>query len=226
MMKIKRRLNTELTKLVRSWCHLRLGKQKSGIYGLRGVLHVSQLASPKETLVRKFYGRIEDPEAMRRFGAGDVEDYSFWAWRACGVACVKMVIDACRPEQKVSLRELIARALGMGGYEFAGDKGWKHKSLVELAFDYGLRGGSERFVSAERVVWHLSRKRAFVCGVDSSTGGHLVLIHGFEVGSDRKLEGFYYHDPYDFRRPGSDLFMEIAKFRKVNTGRGFWLKGE
>ena len=170
----------------------------------------------------------------------DIEDEN-WRPRACGIACLKMVMDfhAAKAKRKIpSVDELIRENEFIGGF---GPFGSEHESLVMIARNYGLHAYRQEFKSAvndwrnktagksrfedelaEEGVAKKIRKleEGFPVVVSAAKNFseegkfHLVVLTGFQKEGDELL-GFYYHDPDSLdREAGRHKFAPIGVFRK------------
>ncbi|MDZ7911474.1 MAG: hypothetical protein U5O16_06515 [Rhodococcus sp. (in: high G+C Gram-positive bacteria)] len=98
-----------------------------------GVPYFSQWESP-ELVDDILSGRIrtEDDPAWSASGTSTPEDYAFWSWRGCGIACLRMVLansGVLPPPAMVVMRELEAA----GAYRRDGDRvaGMIYQPFVE-----------------------------------------------------------------------------------------------
>ncbi len=170
----------------------------------------------------------------------NVEDEN-WRPRACGIACLKMVMDfhAERAKRKIpSADELLKENEFIGGF---GSFGSEHESLVMIARNYGLRAYRQEFRSVindyknNRVLKNPYEKQMLVCGIEKMIANldngfpvivsavknfseedkfHLIVLTGFEKEGDELL-GFYYHDPGSFdKKNGKHKFVPIDTFKK------------
>lgn len=202
----------------------KLKKFKPGKYLLKPIpVYISQLANADPKLIEGFYGRIKDKNAAKRFGAKDLDQFSYWVWRSCGIVGVQSIITTLEKAKGRKLRkttmELINECLGLKGYDIQKDKGWYHKSLVALAKNYKLHGFLHKFTSSSEIALILASKRYILASIKSDTGGHLLLLYGFKLDNKGKLEGFFYHDSNNFGKDGKANFILKKDFDKLTTRR-------
>jgi hypothetical protein len=170
------------------------------------VPYVSQFATP--ALVADYihgglHGR-DDP-GWAAFGAPDPEVYTFWAHRACALACVKMAVDAFGSAPPQSLWALTQAGIDLGGYvvrDPAGnwvDMGWLYAGLVALAGNNGLAVRSMAYASVLDVCAAIRAGWLVAAAVTPDLGeppgsafyrirrydGHFVLAFGFWWGRGR-----------------------------------------
>jgi len=180
---------------------------------------VSQLANADRTKTDGYYLLIHDEKAMKRFGTSNLEEFSYWAWRACGIAGVQMVLMAqLESKFKKSTMDLIAEGLAFKGYDTKKDFGWFHQSLVDLADSYGVDGRLAKFVSPSQIASLILDGNYVLSSVKSQSGGHLFLIYGFEV-KGGKIDHFIVHDPYTFKEDGEAKEISKKRFEELSTRR-------
>ena len=63
----------------------------------------------------------------------DVKD-EYWKPRACGVVCLKMVLDFLKPDE-ISVNDFVLLANDKKAY---GEHGWVHQGLIDVAKDFGV----------------------------------------------------------------------------------------
>src|SRR5260370_40311145 len=160
--------------------------------------------------------------------------------RACGVACLKMCLEALATlPQFPTMIELIRKGVDLGGYivhneqgEFI-DFGWYYQPLVRLGEDYGLRGSVCKTLTIDEICSHLVAGSLVIASVsaeigerDSDTpitkrGGHLVLVHGFEW-SQQGCEALLLHNPSGrFLELQANAVVSFSRFSDAFAGRGF-----
>ena len=170
----------------------------------------------------------------------DVADEN-WRSRACGIACLKMVMDfhSERAKRKIpSVDELIKENEFINGF---GSFGSEHESLVMIVRNCGLRAYRQEFKSAandfvnktvikspfenelaeEGILKKIRKLEAGLPVIVSAVKNfseedkfHLVVLTGFQR-TGGELSGFYYHDPDSFDgEKGKHKFVPADTFRK------------
>ena len=133
-----------------------------------------------------------DP-CWQQSGAPTLESYVYWADRACGIACIKSIIEAFGGEAR-TLHAWIEQAQALGAYMIETDAdgvpheiGWKHAGLAQLCQEQGL---AARTLAADAalIVRALSSGCLVIASVSYELGsadrpitrknGHLVVITG------------------------------------------------
>ncbi|HBB43986.1 MAG: hypothetical protein UW27_C0001G0012 [Parcubacteria group bacterium GW2011_GWA1_44_13] len=155
----------------------------------------------------------------------DVAD-ELWRPRACGVACLKMLLEA-KGEHAPTLDEMIAQGCAIGAH---GEYGWKHDGLVALARQYGVKLSRNEWrqsesntpdeLNEEGVNFLISELRSgrpvivsAVKNFEEDDKFHMVILTGFEEESG-EVAGFYYHDSDTASRgDGENLYVPINIFR-------------
>ena len=228
--KIVRLSNTPLSNLAPGW------------YSFPKELpYYSQFASPEliySYIHEDFDGR-DDPR-WRDYGTEDIEEYIFWCSRACGVACIKMSLEAfTTPSQLPTMIELIRQGIARGGYivhneqgEFV-DLGWFYQPLVKLGEDYGLRGQVCKTLTIDEICLYLANGSLVITSVSpeigereadmaiTKRGGHLVFVHGFEW-SQQGCKALLLHNPSGrFPELQANAVIPISRFSEAFAGRGF-----
>ncbi len=174
-------------------------------------IYVSQFASVNKRLVKKPRGFIKDESAAKRFGATDLKQFSYWCWRACGIACLKAIISTVNKTKGIefnkTIMDLINEAVDLGGYDIKADKGWYHKALVKIAKKYRIAGSIHRFISLSEIALMITDNKYVLVSVKSDFGGHLLLFCGFLLGKEGKIRGFFFHDPYDLKKAAREILF-------------------
>jgi len=175
----------------------------------------------------------------------DIAD-EFWQTRACGILCLKMVLDfygAGAP----GLDEFIKIAVTKGAYH--NPNGWLHSKQVEIASDFGLtafrkefgRVSAKNLVGAEDAIVYsaedglvylrnfLALKRPAIVSVAKKFKDpakfHQIVLTGFEAGdANGKIEGFYYNDPdSQNEQEGKNLFVPLDIFQRYWRGLAIFI---
>jgi hypothetical protein len=177
-------------------------------------IYINQLSDAEKKKIEKFYGKIKDKEAVKKFGARDIKEFSFWAWRSCGIVCIQMIL---RSRKKTM--ELIKEALKENGYIFKKDIGWRHKALVKIAQKNKFDAKILKMLTPFDIAKNIQDKKYVILSIKSPTGGHMILIFGFETNSKGKIKRFFYYDP--LKRQKSRLpDITPEKLQKKSKGYG------
>ena len=159
----------------------------------------------------------------------DVAD-SKWQSRACGVACLKMLLEA-RSFKTPSLDDMIIEGDRIGAYT---EHGWLHDGLISLGSIYGAnlyriefrRKGADYETSLrlnnegiEMILQELDAGRPVIVSAIKQfkihDQYHMVVIVGVEM-EKGAVKGFYYHDPdSDTPNGGAYQFVPLAIFRNA-----------
>lgn len=153
-------------------------------------LYKNQLADASKENIKSFYGRIVDQKAAKKFGAKDIDEFSFWSWRSCGILCLQMII---RKNKKTM--EIIKEGLKENGYIFKRDIGWKYKTLANILKRNKFKAKILKFLTLSDIALSIQKNRYVILSVRSQTGGHLILIFGFKTDKKGKIKHFFYYDP-------------------------------
>jgi len=142
----------------------------------------------------------------------DVEDKE-WMPRACGMACVKMILDFYKIKNP-DLDILIKKGNEDGGYS---KSGWLHDYFVHLFEEYGLSAmREEKMKNYDSIIENLkNNKPVIVSGIKyifGQTKFHMVVLTGLEE-ENGNVTGFYYHDPESTNREfAQNIFVSIDIF--------------
>jgi hypothetical protein len=159
------------------------------------VPYVPQFASPSliDAYIHRGLHGSADP-AWSSYGAPDPDTYTFWAHRACAIACLKMAIDAFGTTPPDSLWTLIQEGLALGGYRTHDehgafvDEGWFYPALAALGARHGLEVGGMAYASTWDVCAALREGWLVAPAVTPEIGeqgplrrydGHFILAYGF-----------------------------------------------
>ena len=236
---IKSRISLICTRILSFYSSLQL-KEYTGTY----------FVTSKPRYLSQFVGiypqtiRVGDSLTNRthiaEFGAKNSKEFSFWAWRDCGIACVKMIVDSKVGSNK-TMMELTNEGISLGGYilyegEKFVDKGWFHSSLVKLLQSNGVPARSKKFQSLHSVAVDLLKNRCVILSVTvpgrstimadgsflpqekATYMGHLLLATGVKM-NGKEIEGFYVHDPRGLPRYQKDCWISATTFAEIFSGR-------
>lgn len=124
------------------------------------------------------------PQEWEEHGGWALGDREEWSDRACGMACLRMILLAYgRPAPTVT--ELLKIAVK---HEVMTPRGAAHAGLAELAASYGVPGRAEP-VAAEDLPERLADGPLIISVTgqfpqDGRRGGHLIVARGYEEGPD------------------------------------------
>lgn len=137
--------------------------------------------------------RAEDDPRWTSSGAQSPEEYAFWSWNACGMACLRMCLAA--RGQDVSLVELCRRCASYGGYVVNGNSvdGLIYAPFVRFVeADFGMAARVVAPMGIQDVLQALAHGEVVIASVHPSIryggdppgrGGHLVLVTGYDLDS-------------------------------------------
>ena len=195
-----------------------------------------------------YYSQWESPELVPQFldgslsaaddpnwatsGAQTPAEYGFWASRACGLACLRMVLHS-RGMPVPPVIRLVERALTWKAYVRDGDRvdGLIYKPFADwVGQDYGISATVVPDLTLEQVCSSASPAAPVIASVHSwirwpdrtppQTGGHLVLVTGAADGILRL------HNPSGL--PGAsqrDARIPAADFGRFFARRGMIVAG-
>lgn len=199
------------------------------------VPYYAQIASPE--LAENIFARGMDPALDPRWaesGAATLQEYAYWTDRACGVACLKMGVEALGGPRR-SLVEWARLGVERGGYLIrfddngdAHEVGWVHSALAGMARDCGLQA---RAISASLrdLRTYLEDGSLVIASVSyeagddrlpiTRKGGHLMVVVGVEAEGDDLL-AVYVNNPSG-RRPDlqAGARLPVERFAQAFSGR-------
>lgn len=199
------------------------------------VPYYAQVASPElaESIFVHGMDPVKDPR-WSESGAETPEEYAYWVERACGVACLKMCVEALGGPIR-SLVDWAHLGVERGGYLVRQDAegnphevGWIHSALTELARENGLTAEFHP-ASLEDILTFLRQGRIVIVSVSyeagddrlpiTKQGGHLMVVIGAEC-MDGHPRAFYVNNPSGRRtelQAGARLSLE--RFAAAYSGR-------
>jgi hypothetical protein len=206
------------------------------------VPYYAQIASPElaEAIFVQGMNPANDPR-WAESGAENPEEYAYWVERACGVACLKMCVEAM-DGPVYSLVTWAHTASDKGGYLVRHNDdgsiyevGWIHRVLAEMAKEHGLIAEPGPAL-VEEIPNHLRQGRMVIASVSyeagddrlsiTHQGGHLMVVVGADcVGGCPR--DFYVNNPSGRRaelQAGARLSAE--RFAAAYSGRIIWVGRE
>ncbi len=189
--------------------------KKEGDYFLdKKPFYISQFGGAKRSSMPVYRGSIHDKQALRKFGANSQQEFDYWAWRACAIAAVQMVLKTKKKDFNETTMDLIKDGLELGGYDVPTDFGWYHKSLIELLKKRGVDAEMKKTVPSMEVAKFVDDNNYVLCSLESDFGGHIVLVYGYKVGRKGALKGFWLNDPSDYYHKGEGRYLSKSDFEK------------
>ncbi len=211
----------------------------------------SYFISPKPLYISQFIGiyptsittdaPLTNKQHMKEFGAKDSEEFTLWAWRDCGIVCVKMILSAKGKAKDKTLMDLTNEGLALKGYilydngKFV-DRGWFHNSLVALLKKYDVNAKMKKWQTIESVAKDILGNKLVILSVsvpyrrfikedgsygakqNATFGGHLLLATGVKM-NGKDIVGIYLHDPRGLEKYQKDTFVPKKVFNKIFTNR-------
>jgi hypothetical protein len=203
--------------------------------------YYAQIASPE--LAEAIFVQGLDPVLDPRWaesGAETPQEYAYWVDRACGVACLKMCVEALGGPRR-TLVDWARIGVERGGYLVRHDEngdadevGWVHSALANLARDAGLQAEA-RAASLDEIVEFIQQGYVVIASVSyeagddrlpiTKKGGHLMVVFGAEY-AESGLLAFYVNNPSGRRadlQAGARLAVE--RFAQAYSGRVIIFRG-
>ncbi len=197
--------------------------------------YVSQFASIQPPSINSST-ILTKPNIIKFFGAKDSKEFNFWAWRACGIVCVQMILKTIKPQTRKTTMDLIHEGVSLGGYivyqngKFI-DKGWFHDALVNLLKKYQLKAVSKRWQTLKAISRDVLKNKFVIASIvisqraapnyefnSTPSSGHLILITGVKI-NNRQPAGFYYHDPTGLPNANQNTYLPTEIFNRIFTNR-------
>ncbi len=199
------------------------------------VPYYAQIASPE--LAEAIFVQGMDPVLDPRWaesGAKTPQEYAYWVDRACGVACLKMCVEALGGPRR-SLVEWARLGVEKGGYLIRQlpdgrrqEVGWTHRALAEMAIEAGL-SAEFKPASLHDILAELRHDRLVIASISyeagddripiTKQGGHLMVLLGADYNSSGPA-AFYVNNPSGRRanlQAGARL--PIERFAPAYAGR-------
>ncbi|WP_081982478.1 C39 family peptidase [Streptacidiphilus albus] len=198
----------------------------------RTVPYYSQWESPELVgdIIARRIAAEDDPE-WRRSGAESPEEYAFWSWRTCGMACLRMALHHWQGGTP-PMMELARDYLAASAYVLRPDGGLDGLIYAPFAARtrerFGLQALTRPDLPPQEVRDQLAAGRLVMLSVHPSVrtpdaepprrGGHLVLA------VDCSRESVVLHNPSGLHGE-SQKYAEVPwrKFTRFYAGRGIVL---
>jgi hypothetical protein len=199
------------------------------------VPYYAQVASPElaESIFVHGMNPNQDPR-WTESGADTPQEYAYWVERACGVACLKMCVEAAGGPTRM-LVDWARLGLARGGYLIRHDVdgsshevGWVHGALAEMAQEAGLTADA-RPATLEEIPAYLRQGKMVIASISyeagddrlpiTQQGGHLMVVTGADC-ADGRPQAFYVNNPSGRRadlQAGARLPSE--RFAAAYSGR-------
>jgi hypothetical protein len=236
-------VNSTITALFRPYYRRIISRAQPGVYKVKpSIAYVSQFVGIKPSSLQPT-DMLKDKKEIRLFGAKDAKEFTFWAWRDCGIACVLMVLRSRGKGKNETMMSLTKEGIKLGGYvlyknkKFI-DKGWFHQSLIDLLKKHGVNSHMKKWQSFESVTVDMLRGKTVILSmllpgrrniaedgsfeeIDSSKApsGHLVVATKVKIGKNKQAEGIYVHDPRGLPKYQKDTFIPARVFNTLFTNR-------
>jgi hypothetical protein len=198
--------------------------------------YYSQVASPDLAfqIFSHELGPDSDPRWMD-YGADTQAEYAYWVERSCGIACVKMCVEALGGPRR-SMMDWIRRGLALGGYLEKVENGtrvelgWIHQALADLVEGEGFIASPTAATLGE-IHAHLQDKQLIIASVCyqlgtyetiTHKGGHLVVVKGAWSGPGipASSHGLVIHNPSGrYRELQMDARIPADRFEAAYSGR-------
>lgn len=133
-------------------------------------------------------GQHFDVDRWREDGFSSEQDSRDWSDRACGIACMAMVLDHFGAES-VPMADLLRRARTAGAHS---PRGWIHYRLADLLREHGVDAAAVVAPTGPELAGFLTDALAqgpviasvtLGLPVDGRRGGHLILLTGLTHGT-------------------------------------------
>lgn len=232
-------INSVLIRVVRIIHVILLPKYKGSYFLSPRVRYISQFVGIYPSSIA-LNNTLTNTQHIQIFGAKNSTEFTFWAWRDCGIACVKMIIDSTTQPKK-SLMELTHEGIKLGGYilyknNVFVDKGWFHSALVALLKKYSVSASMKKWQSLESVAkdildnnyviisvvvpgrQYIKEDGSFEAKPNATFGGHLLLATGVKLNGGDVL-GIYVNDPRGLQKYQENTYISKKTFSRIFTHR-------
>ncbi len=140
----------------------------------------------------------------------DIKD-EVWQGRACGLVCLKMVLDFHRTETP-EINKFLKVALDKEAYH--GTNGWIHDKLLAIVEELGMEAYRKEGMEDNQLLKDfLDKGNPVIVSIKAQKFSpefegkfHQIVLIGYDE------NGFYYHDSDYRNREGNGLFVPLDKF--------------
>lgn len=165
----------------------------------------------------------------------DLEEGLSWQLRGCGIASLRMIVDAFLQQDGKPFCEqqgaMIHKGLQQEAYKPG--VGWIHRGLADMAAEYGLLGITHRGKNALDIGSEISAGNPCMVSVAPrfaggkpdengnpyQKGGHLVVVYGCEIDHEGNPVAFLVHHPSCFLDCNWEAhWASIAEFEASFSG--------
>lgn len=247
---IKQRLGSLILTNINNYIgNLFIGERADGLYYAtdRETPYTSQFC---DVTKEKDIDKIDSSKIpFQLCGYPDRKQFDLWSRRACGIACVKMVLDHYFPNTKISLWDLLNEGIKLGGYILYDKKGrfvdlgWFHKALLMLLTRHGLSAFLSGYLSALDVADYVCKKNLVIAsikvpdranlsdegnffpeGYSGNIYNHLILITAVEM-KNGKPANFVTHNPTGLVGYGRNSVIDAEVFNHIFNNRAVVIRG-
>lgn len=204
--------------------------------------YYAQIASPE--LAEAIFVQNLDPTLDPRWaesGAETPQEYAYWVERACGVACLKMCVEAL-DGPRLTLVEWARIGVKSGGYLVRQDEngdahevGWIHSALANMAREVGFQAEA-RAATLNEILEFIQQgfiviaSISFEAGDDrlpiTKKGGHLMVVVGAEYDESGPLV-FLVNNPSGRRAElQTGARLTVQRFAPAYNGRVIIFRGD
>ncbi len=169
----------------------------------------------------------EDPDINRKIlnipyisQHRDIKD-EYWQKRACGLVCLKMVLDFHKVKTP-EINQFLKIAIDKKAF---GEFGWIHDKLLEIAKSYGIEAfRKEKMKDVQELKDFLNKNNPVIVSVRAKRfleefdgKFHQIILTGYDD------KGFYYNDSDYENEEGKNLFVDINIFEKYWRRMGIFV---
>ncbi len=162
-------------------------------------------------------------------GAVTPAEYELWSWNACGMACLKMLLQH-KQALKVPLVTLAKQCLSYGGYQepLQDSPGLFYKPFCTfVAAEYQLQARPVTALTITEIINTIGQGGYVIASVNpairdpdstpTSKGGHLILLFGY----NKKTKTLYFHNPSGgTTKNQSNVALSNKQFKKFFAYKG------